>query len=388
MTLIPFLYMGPQELLPDLRLDALIPELVLPHQLGVALAERSFAFMLFDGRQAVVRELLTTLDLPTTIPLLVLASPPYEQELYRRFQAREILDLIDPAWLPASLAKSLVLHPQLDAASSLANFGPSQLISLNSQALSQIYHQLQGPVTALEGYLEILQSEPLSQANVQQILSQLRHCVVRLRHYFNSLHLLSLVSVQAEGIKARPFLFHQLVHEFHRDVEPFLDMSALAWEFQLDAHEDLVLADPHALLNVLLILLDLAQRTVSGKNGLVSLQTGNLSAERLKARAGAEMDASQFQTSFLEQEPVAGRRYLQITLQFRGVTAELSQALIYAFVGGPMPGRCAPEILLGTYLLYRTLKAGQSWIYLESQPGFGLLFSFVLPLHLMPERAD
>jgi signal transduction histidine kinase len=320
------------------------------------------------------------------LSLFVLASPPYAEALYQRFANREILDLVDPAQLPLSLDKALILcqdHlPRLPRQEGPPEFSLSQLMSLKNEALAQLYHQLQGPVTALEGYLEILQSdaESLKPASVKQILGQLQQCVLRLRHYFQALHLLSLVSEKPYELKSRAFPFHQLIRDFKRDLEQMTTLNGFAWDCQFDAQEDLVFADPHYILNLLSVLFELAQRTASGNASHLSLQTSSLAMARLESRSQMQLESSQFQTSYL---PGTGSgQYLQITFQFRGLGPQLCEALLYVFGAPGALEPVDPEILLGTYFVHKVLYAHQSWLYIENQPGFGMLFSFVLPLQV------
>ena len=372
-----FLFLGSQELLEQL----VLPEYELrsvptASEAEALLKTEDFSFILLDTQDAEARQLLA---LPLALPLFVLAAPPYDPEVYRRFAERQIIDLVDPASLPASLEKSLVLMPSPAA----GRLDLPELVQLKNKALSHLYHQLQGPVTALEGYLEILRSDRLPEESVQQILSQLGNCVTRLRYYFHSLHLLSLVSADSYKLKPRPFQFHQLIREFQRDFQQQRAIYAVEGEYQLEAQEDLVLADPHFVLHLLSVLVDLALRTSLESGRVVSLQTSNLSIERLDAHSQLELDANQHRASFLPEARFS--QYLQVSFQFRGVGPQLHQALLFTLKpGSERPESLDPETLLGAYLVERLLRACQSWLYFESQPGSGLLLSFVLPVHHLP----
>lgn len=353
------------------------PEPLRLDEAGVRLPadSNSFACLLLDGREPGAQALIEQLGRDAMAPpLLVLASEPCEPQLWQAFEQGLINDLIPAPSLAQSLARALVRLRR--EALSLP-----QLSQQKNKALSQLYHQLQGPVTALEGYLEILQSESLPPESVSQILGQLQNCVLRLRQHFNSLHLLSLVSERPAQLKPRPYLFHQLIEEFRQD---FVQMQAASgFELQPDAQDELVLSDPHLMLHLLSAIADLAQRC--GKGMGLSLQTANLSAERLLARTRFPLDQGQFQISFLPSEDSLPSGFLQVTIQLRGVRDELYQTLLELLA----PEQQAqtphePELLLGAWLLRQLLKAMQSWLYLEQQAGFGLLFSFVLPLHQLP----
>lgn len=348
-------------------------------------ARKGAALALIDAEQADALSLIDELA-ALNLPLLALAAAPYQPKLYRRFVERQLFDLVDPATLPYALNKSLVLldslRPQVPAADGVLDL--AGISGLKNKVLAQLYHQLQGPITALEGYLEILRSDQLSPQSIDQILGQLGHCVLRLRLYFHSLHLLSLISVEAPSLKPRPFQFHQLIREFQRDFQQQMSLSEVAWEYQLDAQNDLVLADPHFLLHLFSVVMSLAQRTGLAKGRTVTLQTNNLSAERLAARSQMELERTQALISFLPQ--VQPAQYLQVSFQFRGSGPELSRYLLRErnqLPEGFVESDDA-EMVLGVYLMEKILQASASWLYVEDQPGFGLLLSFVLPVHSLP----
>lgn len=377
MSSLKLLYLGPDRdlsLLTPTQPETHLETLSSAEALLTQLQTENDALILIDSS---CPELESLLDQLAGHSVLVLAASPYQPWLYERFRRREILDLIDPDQLPHSLEKALIVNQD-----HLPGPGPlalPTLMSLKNEALALLYHQLQGPVTALEGYLEILQSDELPPSNVQQILNQLQQCVTRLRHYFYSLHLFSLVTDTPYRLKPRPFLFHQLLREFRRDLEQITILNAFNWDSQLDAQQDSVFADPYFMLNTLAVLFDLARRTAEPRGCQVSLQTSVIAASRLEARSQMSLEPSQYLCSFLPAQGPAN--YFQVTLQVRGVSASLNQALRFA-LGDPQVQRPSEvECVLGAYLAQRILQAHQSWLYLENQPGFGLLFSFVLPLH-------
>lgn len=375
MSKLQLLYLGSEKWLPGLNL----PDV----QLEISSSESDLLSKLKSSIQSIVLLDIEYLEQTDLIEFLkgrvvfVLANPPYVPKLLEQLKSHQILDILAPEHLPFTLEKALVIHQE--HLFSQRKMALPVLMNLKNEALSLLYHQLQGPVTALEGYLEILQSDDLPAGNVQQILTQLQQCATRLRHDFYSLHLLSLVSEVPHHLKLRPFRFHQLISEFKRDLEQITTLNAFSWVSQLDAEQDFVLADPHFMLNALVVLFDLARRTAELRGCQLSLQTSVIASARLKARSQIQLEPDQLLNSFLPEEGVAS--YLLITFQLRGVTPTLNQAFRYALGDLDVERPQEVECVLGAYLAHRILQQHQSWIYLENQLGFGLLFSFTLPLH-------
>lgn len=342
------------------------------------LEQMHFSFILLDARDPNLQQSMATLTQP--LPMLVLAASPFESELYQQFVSRRIFDLVDPEGLPASLQKSLILLFSGSQVKPSPEAVPAQALNrLKNKLLSQLYHQLQGPVTALDGYLEILRSDQLSPENIAQIFDQLGQCVVRLRLFFHTLHLLSLIDAEKLNLNPRPFQFHQLIREFQRDFQEQMALSESVWDYQLDAQNELVWADPHFLLHLFSALMNLIQRAGLAKGRTVSLQTSNVSGERLLRRSEMPLEPEQALVSFLPAEPAA--QYLQVTLQIRGNNPDLIACLMRNRKGDLMTGDIEAETALGVYLIEKILQASSSWLYTEVQAGFGLLLSFVLPIH-------
>lgn len=305
--------------------------------------------------------------------VFVVTSEPEPADLFDYLEQGLIRDVIQSSNLVTDLKRAWLVAQRSRQAQLEQN-----LETIKNQILSHLYHHLQGPLTALEGYIEILSTENPLDERFKQIMRQLQLCAKRFRHYFYVLHILSLSSELTKQRKRNGFFYHQLLKDFQQDARQRVLEKSSEWTYSLDASKDCLIADYLLLKDLLLIVLDLSLRA-EYLQSKVNLQTSNISGLRLLERSESQLDSGQYQKSYLD--PQTTENYLLISLQFQNLGAEFANILQKMLAEQPWPQDIAPEIVFEAYLIKNILLSHQAWVYLESMPGNILLFSFALPIH-------
>lgn len=257
--------------------------------------------------------------------------------------------------------------------------------SLKSRFLSTISHELQGPLTPLEGYLELLSSSEMGEVTKEQeaVFQNMLVCVQRLRRQINNVMLLNLLSVSELKLQLEPFVFHDLLFNLQRSLEHSMGECGVSLEFEYNTENDLVYADLHQMSRALLGLIDNLVR-VSLRDSKLLITCNNISGKRVQARLESDLEPHQRLFSYLpEVQP--DQKFLEITIQSRGLGLNSQQLDDLSKPFGqrehlsqdPATG----SFELGLSVALKVMKTHRILFYIESQDNVGMLLSFILPLH-------
>jgi signal transduction histidine kinase len=238
-----------------------------------------------------------------------------------------------------------------------ANEELKELDRLKSDLLANVSHELRTPLTAIKGYTDyILERKlgPISEKQEKGLIVVQRN-LERLSKSINALLDFSRMDVGRISLNIQPFLFAPLVEQIHTSLRSELEKKGLTFRAELESELPAVIADREKVSAVLEnLIINAIKFTPEGGSIAVSAArvpgAARPSAEIRVADTGVGIPPDQIGKVFNRFHQVDGSS----TRRFGGVG-------------------------LGLAIVKSILEAHGATIEVESQPGHGSAFRFVLP---------
>jgi signal transduction histidine kinase/DNA-binding response OmpR family regulator len=238
-----------------------------------------------------------------------------------------------------------------------ANEELKELDRLKSDLLANVSHELRTPLTAIKGYTDYILERKLGPVSEKQEkgLTVVQRNLERLSKSINALLDFSRMDVGRISLNIQPFLFAPLVEQIHTSLRSELEKKRLSFRAELEPELPAIIADREKVLAVLEnLIINAIKFTPEGGSIVVSAArvpgAARPSAEIRVADTGVGIPPDQIGKVFNRFHQVDGSS----TRRFGGVG-------------------------LGLAIVKSILEAHGATIEVESQPGRGSAFRFVLP---------
>lgn len=129
-----------------------------------------------------------------------------------------------------------------------------ELDQLKDEFISSVSHELRSPLSAISGYVELLQSKPLEQIAAEKrskALSIIQQSTERLTHFINNiLDLAKLKSGHVE-LHVKEFRIREMANDIVSLFQPLFDKQGLSWDLDIPDEFPPLLADADKIRQVL-----------------------------------------------------------------------------------------------------------------------------------------
>lgn len=259
-----------------------------------------------------------------------------------------------------------------------------EMSRLKDQFLSNISHELQSPITPLEGYIQLFLEGELGElpAEHQHILSTMEICVHRLRKQIDNILFLSHLSGEKVALIIDEFFLHDTLYNLEKIFSFPLQQKKQQIIFQTLAQNASVFGDIQQISKILVICLDNAIK-FGYENSPIFIKTQNISGSTLQSRLKYPLGLHQRLFNYLPEDLDPQARYLEILMEDRGKGIPHTQleSIFESFyqVDGSVT-REAGGLGIGLSIARKIIAAHHAMLYLESQEQVGTIISFVLPV--------
>lgn len=256
---------------------------------------------------------------------------------------------------------------------------------LKSEFLANISHELQSPLTPLEGYIELFLSGELGAVMEaqQDVLEIMQSCTRRLKTQIENLIFLGGLERVQGSQDVDEFYFHDCLQSLKRIFKFQIQQKNLDLKFELDARHSYVSANLQQISKLIMVLLDNAIK-FSKMDHAILLSSKNISTRGLKLKKEAcEQNPHQVCLSFLPPLLSDEQLYLEVSITDTGagIPEEKLTHIFDAFY--QVDGSSTREyggVGVGLNIAQKILMQHHSFFCIESQEKQGTRVSFVLPV--------
>lgn len=254
-----------------------------------------------------------------------------------------------------------------------------------SRILAEIVHDLQGPITPLEGYLELLLAGQLGNFDESflPIFKSMRACLLRLAFQIQQVQLLSRLKLGSLLREEECFSLWELLNSILHEHQEFFvaKNSQVHLENNLQpANVIFDLRQAHFVISALLFSCLHQMHPDSSCN--ISLNKTTFG--RLSAKSEQKIQKNQVFMGFFAQGLPLEKPYLEFIIQYHGLPLNVAEFKSldqdWEFFGRNKDTAAFADINLELFLMLQILKAHDSCLYLESHERIGSLISCVFPL--------
>jgi len=263
---------------------------------------------------------------------------------------------------------------------------------IKAALLAKTVHDLQGPLTPLEGYLELFLSGELSlndHEQVQAVFETMLSGVQRLRRDIEHIRFVNLAFGQMLAPEPTIFAFHDLLLNLKQWVARDLVQREMELALEYQTEKDEIQADVGQVTQALFACLEGAIQ-IAHRNSCLSIQVKYLSSQRLIDRTTQNLNKKQYLFAFLPDN-LNKSGFLEFIVQVRCGELNLDWAQLavasWTQLAANLENRELKEFILAISLAIKVMQTHQACFYLEVQPHIGLLFSFIFPLSSASEDA-
>src|SRR5881394_4342682 len=245
-----------------------------------------------------------------------------------------------------------------------------------TNALASAAHDLKTPLAILNGYVELLQSEKLGGLNERQreVLRDMRANGQRLQHYIQDFLSFSVLETGELKMRFEPGNINACLSEVCRLWSPRFQETGLALYFLANDKLQEFAFDAPKVERIISNLLENASKfTPAG--GTVWLHGEPYMWERRAANNPAVLSERRSQTN-----PLPNSVKVSVSDTGPGIPAEYHIEVFDDFFRLPQNENQAEGMGLGLAIARRLVNSMGGKIWVESEPGTGCKFSFIIPL--------
>jgi signal transduction histidine kinase len=259
-----------------------------------------------------------------------------------------------------------------------------EMSRLKDQFLSNISHELQSPITPLEGYIQLFLEGELGELPTEHkhILGTMEVCVQRLRKQIDNILFLSHLSGEKVELMIDEFFLHDTLYNLEKIFSFPLQQKKQQIIFQTNAQNASILGDIQQISKVMVICLDNAIK-FGYENSHIFVKTQNIAGSTLKKRLQYPLEQHQKLFSYLPEDLDPEARYLEVLIEDRGKGiphTELDSIFESFYQVDGSVTREAGGLGIGLSIARKIIAAHHAMLYLESQEQVGTIISFVLPV--------
>lgn len=259
------------------------------------------------------------------------------------------------------------------------------LDQLKSEFLANISHELQSPITPLEGYLSMFLEGDYGTLDSEQrdAMDMMQICVQRLKKQIDNILYLVMLGKEKLQILNENFFFPDIIVNLEKNFYNALKEKNIRMNVLLDTQQTQVDGDIQQVYRIMNILIDNAIK-FSYPNTAIQIRCNTVTGATWKVRRTYSLEPHQIRYDYLPAQLSPDSLYLEISVQDRGEGIRSDQLPLICNSFYQADGSSTRErggIGLGLSIARKLLASHQSALYIESQPEIGTMMSFLLPVN-------
>jgi signal transduction histidine kinase len=257
-----------------------------------------------------------------------------------------------------------------------------KVLMRQTEALASAAHELKTPLSIMQGYLDLLTSQKLGTLNPRQVevLAEMRTSGIRLSHFIREFLSYAKLETGQIQVQLEPGDFNGCLADIASTWALRFQSAGIAFYYRGSTHIPSFQFDMFKIQHVVSNLLENAMKyTPRGGTVWMSLEPYNWD-RRMQARENVQEERRKATRSGVESARIC------VVDTGPGIAGEHHLEVFDAFVRLLSEKDDGGSVGLGLHIARQLIQAHGGKIWVESEPGYGSKFFFLIPVRKEPEN--